>query len=842
MQTINKALQAATAAQQHSVIDLEVLSGSIQSAEVILGVPHHGETTDSDRQAASAASRSLAERLLSAPISATAEGIRADILIRPRTSHPTGHSHATSAGEPTYEYEEETGFNTLERSIFGLAADFMQDEGSEELVASTDELDGYLPGAFEQNAAAQGLSEQDSAQAGLIAQILERLLLRLRVTVRRVTLNIYVTGLSTDQLLLEQPQDMLKFEITFTDLTTFARHDPSVSDSAPNRHFVLTGFQIAMQPPLVQTRHADLDGLRMPRPPHADVDRYRRVYSEDDLAMSMATADLRKSVDTVVPPASLTNCVDSVSSAASVGSDEDLFHSVTESFSVDLQNEEPETRRLAADSHPRRLFHDVTSPTSNVGRASRPIFWFVSGSTPSVTVVLSASPMSHHTREIGTQTPSLDVAVEVSAVETRLDLSQINCLLAYSEAFQHVLGSAGSPNDAKSASVTQVDQNLHLRLAVLKVNIDLQNPAQSTGDLGNPQLVAEITRLEAVNRSSSQQTKVKLHAFAVGLQNGNSIKHAYFPIMLPDPRLAWMYHNTKLQPGQNVNHTGDWSTARRRTDSLEWLSRTAVPADVQSAGMPIPLLQDAVAVRRSGLRTEVTVQPVHIWLDTEVLHELTSAASLLCMPQFAAKARPDNIADDATFLVRTACVRIDVRCTSMEPSSSIRSNIMGCDLVALRAETLPKELHSHRKSSRPGTPRYSLSTCHFFCVEPGDKAVLESNSSARILWSIYDLSATLQPYPDVQASSIIANLGKASLDTLQYFVDDLGHQVAHLSHIYTMPAGSPSAPPPNSEPSVAQTPVQSTAGILRRPGGPKEVAFSIRVPKGMSDQGLLFAY
>ena len=845
MQTINKALQAASAAQQHSVIDLEVLSGSIQSAEVVLGVPRVGETTDSDRQAASTASQSLVEKLLSAPISATAEGIRVDILIRPRTPHATGPTHSTGAGGPTYEYEEETGFNTLERSIFGLAADFMQDEGSEELAASTDELNGYLPGAFEQNAAARGLSEEDNAQAGLIAQILERLLLRLRVTVQKATFTIYVARSPAHEASLEQLQDMLKFQISFTQLSTFARMDPSMPDNASNRHFVLTGFQIDMQPPpLLRACYADPDGLRTPKSRHADVDRYRRVYSEDDLAMSMAIADLRESVDTIVPPAIFTDQVDSASSAESVGSDEDLFHSITESFSADLQAAQPELGPMPATDDCFRVSTDDTAPPATSNYAATPIFCFVSSAAPSVSVVLSSSHPPGDGAEISTQKASLDVAVEVSAVEMRLDLSQVTHILAYSEAFQHVLASADSHNDVKSASVGQVDQNLHLRLAALKVHIDLQNPAQSTGDLVPPQLVAEITQVEAVTRTIAQQAKIKLHAFAVGLQNGNSIKHAYFPIMLPDPRLAWIYHDTRVQPGHNVYHAGDWSTARPRTDSLEWLSRTAVPSDIQSAGIPIPVLQDAVAARRSGLRTEVTVQPVHIWLDTEALNELTNAASMLYMPRLAGSpsSRSDNVADDVNFLVRTACVRIDVRCTSLESSSSIRSNVMGCDLVALRAETLPKELHSHRTSNRPGCPRYSLSTCNFFCVEQGNDAVLQNSSSARILSSICDLSATLLPYPDVQALSTTAYLGKASLDTLQYFVDDLGHQISHISQLYSPLASSPPVYPGTGTPFTARTPVQSTAGILKKPGGQKEVAFNIRVPKGTSREGLPFAH
>lgn len=337
-------------------ISVQVLCGTIDRIQVSFG---NNDSTQDAADAPAPAGRSALERIFSAPISISAREIELDVIIHPPKPLKDKRKGSVQSNIPDEAREESAG---LAGSTLNLAAAYVRD--SEELAAvSTDESvlaqsEAFgLPGSFDAPGASK--SDEDEAQIGLAANIIERLLARLQVNITSVRIRIHFAppnygAIGFERISLDK---LLAIEVRLDRAASSCVIDEQAQSVSTIRTLQVVGLQAHLRLPSVQLGrgaasaaagtalqpHVFEEKLSTPSPTSQGVS----TDSEDDLAMSVAVLDLRASTEQLPTSRVLERDLDTIPDIDEDEPGNEMFFSMAPSRSVTL----PTAVGVMAESH-----------------------------------------------------------------------------------------------------------------------------------------------------------------------------------------------------------------------------------------------------------------------------------------------------------------------------------------------------------------------------------------------------------------------------------------------------------------------------------------------------------
>lgn len=720
------------------------------------------DTADNNHHASGQPARQISatERLFTAPIHFVASDISLKLRVDPSTPAP-------DSPDVLREQDEGAVHATLDlgASILHVAEDYIHDEEPEvdTLQDAIDEPFG-LPGGFDvpgnNNSPQPTLSQQQ--QVGLIAQVIETLLERLRISVSNITIDLELG-------------DDLQVQVRISRLETGTEVKTVSQSRSQTRTLEVEGFGI------YRIRNGaslstPTEAVSVVEPPTSRTNSSAAsTGSSDDLAMSMAIADLRVS-QTEQQPGKESDMMEASSYADSLGrsvyvdadeaeDDDDDTQADTaatneqqcdhsSSSSGHRENDTPTCEMPINDPEEQifGLFSELAGDSRLARLTLRHITTFslaTSASAPERTTLTSLTPSQAESTRIEVVAPVL--AMTVDAAFTKAVLTFLSRLSLSSSS------PATSPQQVEKRASTL----LHARINALHVFCHFDEASQSLSDLlkvfASPVTTSPLPKciymfcktMEGVYSLDGRNAKLAIHDLGLCTSQQGSLR----PVALPDPGLIWQYDPEVHRPGQQSPSFGDWKS-KRSNDLQDWRCGLPIGASSLTASTHLPMLKDALAIRLTQNEIKMNMQPLHVWLDIEELDSLTAdflhtgileSYTPTRAPASAQRTmhsvKPYRSATGQIIIITIPCLRLDLRCPTL-PSAEhpnygdLRSGLVTVALhdVTYHGGSFPQD--ARKPGPVPSSGGFSLAHVYLMLARPGDSRELHNSSRLRTLLTI----------------------------------------------------------------------------------------------------------
>ena len=802
-QAINEKIESSLADQG---IRASIQAGSVGKVQVILGnetserVGNVQANTSHDKdelhvnakESISQAGQSITERLLSAPIRISLSEVQVTIRLQPATPSDSIKTPSTPVLED------------LSASILHVAEDYVREGGEAGLSRSVpgeadDDPFSAIPGAFASSSATSVSQHYEGReQVGLVAAIIQRLLARLQVEVREI--RVVVILANTNGTAVQE------YELRIAGISS------QVSSEKDESSIKSTRTLEVQEPELWLRTSVNEEADPSDAPPQ---EAQHTPDSEDDLAMSMAIADLRDSeasLGTIRRPAGQR---DSTSGRSSSSDGSDLFYSTVDSAArsalhpsraADTETAEYESESLSANAlNPDRIVPSARTTWSQV-------FGLFSHEHSEVKPAISLRLIEKCSADLATVSRQVSLAIPTLALSMRVE--ELGAAMSWSNQLN---GWYSAANTSATQPVHSSSSDTLWHATVQSVKVFLPQPLSSPllADLVKTPTTCDnfslcIDLVQAAFRSQDASAKLAIRTYDFSFHKGQK-SHTVFA---PDPGIAWSYSATGLFPGSSVQLQDAWSETSN--DISGW--KTAIPAQAspQRPFCATQVLNDAVAVRLASTELSITLQPCHLRLDVAHLHGIIPLFESVSAipPSTHRKQEPAEVAvtGDASrrVKVKTGCLRVSLRCP--KPSSGrLRSGYFTFDIwdpaltagqtvvnerntkQARFAEISPSPSHSDLRFARLfafSRADHHRTICYMSCGGTGSSRL----PGVALLPSSVGLDLPL----------VTLKLDKPIIQQLQYLADDLGQSLSlfaastrlaqSVSHTDELQRTVPSAP------------------------------------------------
>ena len=688
-------------------LDVRLLAGSIDSVELLVGSSSSNVSSGDQSR-----SNTATERLFSAPIQLLLHDVQLDVRIASQEGSGQADNRDSSHG---LERDGVLPSNPdLADSILNLAEGYVHEEysaisNSQEARAADDEdqelATGHaynLPGAFDLPSSSKHLPNEEE-QIGLVAKIIERLVARLHLSMTNLRVRIHLSD--------GEKEDLLDLRLANMQSTSEVKEGPTSVVCA--RMLVLQDLSMWMQLPLPKTDPSVPDEASTSSP--ASSTSKESTDSADDMAMSMAIADLRTSeVHSVAEQGSVYHST-SVGAVGGFGKGS-LYHDVQEEEEPRIQEAEEPDGSQQQEIAWKQILGVISVPQKNDMRSSP---------TAAINVRLStttSTALSSHGKAASAQLEIILPTLMVYLIPEQLDaflawFGKLN--LSSRSPSNRPLPQEPSPAPSQNLLVHIRMHSLAVYLSLSDTSITLQNhiespvPATST-------IIAVFDNFEGAYRLSTFEGKVALKNYSLSLvRSSNNPETSLQPLIMPDPDIIWSYSLSAPAPDLPAPHTSDRQSAPKGSINTTldfWKTKLSAAVAQSEVHTQIPVLRDAVALRLEKDGIQIRLQPVHVWVDVELFQEVEGLfRTLSSFEAGAAGAKESGVRQNSgkkahvyDVTMSTACVRLELRCPSPY-GRALRAGIFTLDLHDVKLAHSPNLRHSQQKQpSRVKTASFDV--------------------------------------------------------------------------------------------------------------------------------------
>ena len=677
------------------------------------------------------ASFTTTERLFSAPIQLTFDDVQLDIRIaRCSTSREAGKGLALSLNDndvPEFRHLDLTGsvYNVAEGYVQDSLDLLAQDIGQEEIPGISEKDPFSLPGAFETSSSSNSRINQTES-IGLIAQIIERLLARLQLSIESLKIRLFI-GESQ-----EEPQ--MELRLAKLGSRTDIQDNGTVISCTRSLDLHELGIWLR-EPESISQRPYSASRKASSNSDNSRPASQESTDSADDMMMSMAIADLR------------TSRTEPSRDSMYFSTDAEGIYPGQQSVYHDLpQAPEPSAEKSET---PDAATSEQNVPSMSVEEPAWSQIFALSRSTKVKEQQTSADAGIRFTTLVAsatsanTSTSSYQLDFELSTLGLRLDSKQIKFLLTLASVLQLLDPDTyiGSSKPLQPVNPVFSPSNLltHVRLQAFRTFLPLEETSLTLQEYiaspppSTPTLFVAIYSLEAAYRSTTFEGKVALRDYSVFMSSPDTHhKAAIQPLILPDPGLAYGYSSSALVPGESISRTDEWVMAssgrggnKDGDQTLDsWKTSMSPDASSDNAANRLPILKDAVAIRVQKNSINLILQPVHNWIDLELLGRFDEIISTLSIigrmaksgEDVVGKREPEIITPLYNVTISVTCVRLDLRCPS-PVDNTVRAGVWTLDLHDL------KVCHTSQPGSQHATKRSRARAATFETLKDDSKAV-----------------------------------------------------------------------------------------------------------------------
>lgn len=733
-------------------MQISVRAGRVGKIQVVLGtdtsksgdaMKSESQIGQSDRSGPQKSGASITERLLNAPIRIKVKDVHIELVLTPAFRQNEDKGKRPASEMP----------NEPSASIFHVAEDYVQEAVSEAGLAD-DEDDPFsgLPGGFAASSTIPAAIEQE--QAGFIATIIQRLLGRLQLDIRNIRLQIV--------LLDPKGSPVLPIDVRVAHMSSEAREDKGEQGANFTRSISVETPEIWLEDTseaLAKAKSASTEVLEHP----TQEDAQRTPNSEDDLALSVATADLRdsqhQSADTNLKRGS------SLYSESSNGEEDasEMFFSTNDAYAA--------ASRMTGSLEQRSLPSMLAKYAPSEQRHQYQIFGLFDKEVTRMRANISVNLVEKRL-DSSTLAAGLQISVALPRVAMRISMPILQTGLTW---LAYLPSRPPSPAAEPVSRQSQVNdllihgtaESVHIGLDLHSGNVDLAHWLERGDSPHSILLHAEAVQAAYKPRDGSGKVAIRTYGVVVTPGRKSALR------VIPQASLAWAY-----DPGRR--HSSNPSRSHEAPSSAAYCT--------------VPVLNDAVAIRIRPNNLDITLQPVDIRLNASDLASVQGLIAEVASLGNARVTRATNAHDSPVAAVSSWQVKLAVGCvrTTFDCPNPISQELRAgpltldvWDLTLGVAPAMALTMRAHFDLRAPddlASPVVQLRHLHAFC---GDRRQLADAPFLSCLSGVAKESLSLSidargEVAHIHIPSIVAALDKTTLEKLQYLADDAGQTIGVL--------------------------------------------------------------